>query len=53
VDRLRASSVSVTFAAGIVQWAGQDLEAWLAAADDRQYADKGRLRDTDDDGVPA
>jgi diguanylate cyclase (GGDEF)-like protein len=53
VDRLRASSVSITFAAGIATWAGEDLDAWLAAADERQYANKSRTRDVDDDGVPA
>ncbi|GAA2727517.1 GGDEF domain-containing protein [Cellulomonas aerilata] len=53
VDRLRASSVSVTFAAGIAAWAGQDLESWIAAADVLQYTDKGRARDDDQDGVPA
>jgi diguanylate cyclase (GGDEF)-like protein len=53
VERLRASSVSITFAAGIASWGGDDLDDWLAAADERQYADKGRTRDADDDDVPA
>ncbi|WP_396134503.1 GGDEF domain-containing protein [Cellulomonas sp. ATA003] len=41
VERLRASSVSITFAAGVAPWSGEELDAWIAVADSRLYADKG------------
>jgi diguanylate cyclase (GGDEF)-like protein len=53
VERLRAASVSITFAVGVASWSGQDLDLWLGEADSRLYLDKTAAREQDGDDVPA